>query len=73
MHINKTSKKKKKQKSAKCILHELLETSTILQNSINGETLPLRLNGFKISPAKITADLSNLTYRNFILQFLRIS
>ena len=29
------------------------------------------LNGSRISPTKITADLSNLTSRNFTLQFLR--
>ena len=33
--------------------------------------LPLSLNGSRISPTKTTADLSNLTSRTFILQFLR--
>ena len=33
--------------------------------------LPLSLNGSRMSPTKTTADLSNLTSRKFILQFLR--
>ena len=35
---------------------------TIWTNLINGETLPLSLNGSKISLTKITADLSNLKF-----------
>ena len=43
-------------------MHGLLEMSTIWANLINGETLPLSLNGSKISLTKITADLSNLKF-----------